>query len=159
MYCRNCGNEVNEKAVGCPKCGFNPRTEKNYCSGCGVETNPNQVMCISCGVSLTQSGSTLGTLNENTKLIAILSHLSLPGLLIAFILNNQNKSDLGSFYIRQNLGIAILSFLVIIPLLGFFIVLPFTFVMWVISLMNAINEKPKPIPLVGEMFQGWFKGL
>lgn len=52
MYCRNCGNEVNEKAIGCPKCGLDPRTEKNFCPGCGTTTNPNQVVCVQCGISL-----------------------------------------------------------------------------------------------------------
>jgi hypothetical protein len=52
MYCRNCGNEVNEKAVACPKCGFNPRSEKKFCPDCGVDTDPKQVVCIKCGISL-----------------------------------------------------------------------------------------------------------
>jgi hypothetical protein len=52
MHCRNCGNEVNDKAIACPKCGVNPRTEKKFCPSCGVETNPNQVVCTKCGVSL-----------------------------------------------------------------------------------------------------------
>lgn len=52
MYCRNCGNEVNEKAIGCPKCGLDPRTEKNFCPGCGTATNEKQVVCTSCGISV-----------------------------------------------------------------------------------------------------------
>ena len=52
MYCRNCGNEVNEKAVACMKCGADPRTEKKFCPSCGVETNPKQVICTKCGISL-----------------------------------------------------------------------------------------------------------
>jgi|GEM_PF-5016546 len=51
-FCRNCGNEVNEKAIGCLKCGFDPKTEKNFCYECGSQTNEKQVICISCGVSL-----------------------------------------------------------------------------------------------------------
>jgi hypothetical protein len=52
MYCRNCGNEVHEKAVACPKCGVNPRTEKKFCPNCGKPTAENQVLCVNCGVSL-----------------------------------------------------------------------------------------------------------
>lgn len=51
-FCRNCGNEVNEKAIGCPKCGFDPKTEKNFCYECGSQTNEKQIICVSCGVSL-----------------------------------------------------------------------------------------------------------
>ncbi len=52
MYCRNCGKEVDEKAVACPACGVPPRTEKKFCHNCGVETQPSQVLCVKCGVSL-----------------------------------------------------------------------------------------------------------
>lgn len=55
MFCRNCGNAVNEKAIACPKCGVNPKKEKNFCPSCGVATNVNQIMCTSCGVSLAGS--------------------------------------------------------------------------------------------------------
>jgi Double zinc ribbon len=52
MYCRNCGNEINEKAVACIKCGYSPKKEKKFCFSCGVATDPNQVICTQCGVSL-----------------------------------------------------------------------------------------------------------
>ncbi len=52
MFCRNCGNEVHDKAIACPKCGVNPRSERNHCPACGVETKPNQIMCVQCGISL-----------------------------------------------------------------------------------------------------------
>ncbi len=54
-FCRNCGKEVNEKAIACLGCGHNPLTEKKHCFQCGVDTNPNQVICIKCGVSLETS--------------------------------------------------------------------------------------------------------
>lgn len=56
MYCKNCGSEVNDKAIACPKCGVNPHSQKNFCQSCGRETNPNQIMCTNCGVSLRASG-------------------------------------------------------------------------------------------------------
>jgi TM2 domain-containing membrane protein YozV len=57
MYCRNCGKEVDQKAVACPSCGVPPRIEKNYCFNCGQPTISSQVMCTKCGVSLTIAGS------------------------------------------------------------------------------------------------------
>ena len=44
------------------------------------------------------------------KGIAIISHLWWIGWIIALIMNNSNKTELGSFYIRQTLGICLLSF-------------------------------------------------
>lgn len=63
MHCRNCGNEVHDKAIACPKCGVNPRSEKKFCSSCGVETNTNQVICVKCGVSLASSTFSFDTSN------------------------------------------------------------------------------------------------
>lgn len=57
MYCRNCGKEVNEKAIACPSCGVPPRVEKKFCHNCGVETQGNQILCVKCGVSLSGTSS------------------------------------------------------------------------------------------------------
>jgi hypothetical protein len=32
-------------------------------------------------------------------------------------------------------------------------------VLWVIGLMGAINGQEKPVPILGEKFQEWFKSL
>lgn len=63
MFCKNCGNDVNEKAVACPKCGVNPRSEKNFCQHCGEATNPKQVVCVKCGLSLKSEGFSISTGN------------------------------------------------------------------------------------------------
>jgi TM2 domain-containing membrane protein YozV len=60
MYCRNCGNEVSEKAVMCVACGTPPKAGKKYCYNCKAETDPNAVICLKCGVSLQDNNSILG---------------------------------------------------------------------------------------------------
>lgn len=86
MYCRNCGSEVHEKAIACPKCGVAPLSEKKFCQECGSETKENQMVCVKCGVKLVNkgSGSTLGSnlsidtsklnldFGNNTKLIRLI---------------------------------------------------------------------------------------
>lgn len=52
MYCRNCGNEVSEKAVMCVACGTPPKAGTKYCYNCKAETAANAVVCMKCGVSL-----------------------------------------------------------------------------------------------------------
>ena len=52
MYCRNCGNEVSEKAVMCVACGTPPRSGDKYCDNCKAETTANAAICMKCGVSL-----------------------------------------------------------------------------------------------------------
>jgi len=52
MYCRNCGNEVSEKAVMCVACGTPPKAGDKYCYNCKAETNASSPICMKCGVSL-----------------------------------------------------------------------------------------------------------
>jgi TM2 domain-containing membrane protein YozV len=56
MYCSNCGNEILEQAMVCPKCGVKQRMEKKYCYNCGGEINAAQSVCVKCGVSVSTSG-------------------------------------------------------------------------------------------------------
>lgn len=52
MYCRNCGKQIDDKAVVCIGCGIPPRAEKKFCYNCGEATNGNQAVCTNCGVAL-----------------------------------------------------------------------------------------------------------
>ena len=60
MHCTNCGNEINEKAFACIKCGMNPYEENNFCNNCGASiNNEKQIICIKCGVSLKKENTLL----------------------------------------------------------------------------------------------------
>jgi TM2 domain-containing membrane protein YozV/ribosomal protein L40E len=52
MYCRNCGNEVSEKAVMCVACGTPPNAGNKFCHNCKAETSPGATICMKCGVAL-----------------------------------------------------------------------------------------------------------
>lgn len=52
MHCSNCGCEVHEKAIACPKCGVPPRLEKKYCPNCGIKAHAEQLRCAKCGYRL-----------------------------------------------------------------------------------------------------------
>lgn len=54
MFCRNCANQLDDRAIACPKCGVNPRQGNAFCQNCGKPTIPNAVVCTSCGVALVQ---------------------------------------------------------------------------------------------------------
>lgn len=97
------------------------------------------------------------------RTVAIVSYLTLIGFVVALILHSSKKTQLGSFHLRQMLGI-LLSWLatvvlVIIPILGW-IAMPIVaiglFVLWVIGLIGAINGQIKPVPLLGPLYQKWF---
>lgn len=52
MYCRNCGNEMNENAVVCVKCGVSVGQGTSFCSACGSPTDCCADFCTNCGVAL-----------------------------------------------------------------------------------------------------------
>lgn len=86
MYCRNCGNEVDNKAVACPGCGVPPRLERKFCHGCGGTTEPNQVLCTKCGVALESASP------EKSRLVAGLLGIFLGALGIhKFYLGYKNE--------------------------------------------------------------------
>ncbi len=93
------------------------------------------------------------------KTKAIVAHITWIGWVIALVVNSSDKDELASFYIRQLLGLylfsIVISFIPIVNIFGWII----TFIFWIISLIGAINGEQKLIPLVGKLFQDWFKGL
>ena len=92
------------------------------------------------------------------KNVAIIAHFTLIGWIIAIIMNSNNKTEFGSFYIRQMLGLFILNFIAVIPVIGWifwFVV----FVAWIMSLVSALGGKMQPTFLFGNQFQEWFKSL
>tara|TARA_R110002049_G_scaffold67310_2_gene174924 strand:+ start:8800 stop:9126 length:327 start_codon:yes stop_codon:yes gene_type:complete len=99
------------------------------------------------------------------KTIAIISHLWIIGLLIAFIMNNSKRNFFASFYIRQMIGLNLIQVLngwIIYKFLGStagLIVGFAVFVFWVISIIGAFKEEEKLVPFVGEQFQDWFKNV
>lgn len=100
------------------------------------------------------------------KKIAVIAYITVIGLIIAFVMNNDRKLPFASYHIRQSLGLALtgvaLGAIGIIPILGWIINILGIFVllyMWVMGLMNAVNHKEKSVPLLGEKYTIWFKGI
>jgi uncharacterized membrane protein len=104
------------------------------------------------------------------KTVAIVAYLTFVGFIVALILNNgPKKNALGQFHLRQALG------LLIIHLVGmiFFVILAFMLpgilgrvlalgsnvftlgmlVLFILALVDAINGRRKPVPVVGELIQ------
>jgi uncharacterized membrane protein len=104
--------------------------------------------------------------NQTTsdKAIAIIAYITIFGLIIAFILNQDKKDPFGSFHIRQALGIFIsgiaLSVVAMVPVIGWVAAVIgslLILVLWIMGLINAINGNMKPVPVLGEKFAEWFK--
>lgn len=92
------------------------------------------------------------------KVVGIVSYITFIGWIVALVLNSNDKSEFGSFHIRQSLGLIIMGALSIIPFLGWIIGIA-AFILWIIGLIGAVQGQMKPVPIVGEYFQDWFKSL
>jgi len=96
---------------------------------------------------------------DQSKLVAILSYITLIGWIIALILNMQKKTELGSFHIRQALLLVIANVVLWwIPVIGWILQVG-VLVLWVMGLVYAVQGQMKEIPLIGKYAQQWFKGL
>ncbi|RZK19396.1 MAG: hypothetical protein EOO86_07750 [Pedobacter sp.] len=111
------------------------------------------------------------------KTVGIVSYFTIIGWLIAyFAMHKDNKTELGSYQLRQTLlfaivstvlgwGLSILLTILIVSTgigsLGIIatIVQIGLFVLWIIGLIGAINGQKKPIPLIGEKAQTLFPSI
>lgn len=55
MYCKNCGEQMNDNQAICLKCGVKTGQGNLYCANCGKEVAPNSEVCLSCGVAIKNS--------------------------------------------------------------------------------------------------------
>jgi uncharacterized membrane protein len=109
------------------------------------------------------------------KIVAILSYCTLIGLIIALVMNSdqKNKSELGATHLRQGLGIICTSFammivsfiFVFIPFIGWIIAMLINlsyiaiFVFWILGLIAAIQGEKKVVPVLGPLYQKIFAGI
>ncbi len=99
------------------------------------------------------------------KTIAIISYITIIGTLIAFIMNQNKHNYFAAYHIRQALGVFLTGLIVnflqryidfnwldLLLSLG-------VFVLWIFGLIAAIQGEEKPVPLLGEQFQEWFRNI
>ena len=100
--------------------------------------------------------------SSNAQLIAIISYLTFIGWIIAFVLYQNDKSELAIYHLRQSLGINILGLLgwglFWVPFIGWLASI-FLFVLWIMGFISAAQGETKPIPLIGDFIQDLFKGI
>lgn len=52
MFCRNCGNPMNDNQEICLNCGVKKGVGTGFCQNCGKPVTPDQQVCLNCGVKL-----------------------------------------------------------------------------------------------------------
>ncbi|MEA3515081.1 MAG: DUF4870 domain-containing protein [Nanoarchaeota archaeon] len=96
---------------------------------------------------------------EQGKICAILAWFFPIGLIWFFVDENMKKNKFAGFHVKQSLVLAIAAIIInvvggIIPVLGWFIILPvgnlIVFVFFIIGLIKAIQGEEKELPIIGK---------
>jgi len=102
---------------------------------------------------------------SDPKVVSLVAYIPGIGWLIAMLLNNP-KSELGSFHVRQALGIFLLAVVakwaMIVPLFGWIggsVGLILAVVLWVLGFLSALQRQERTVPILGDKFQEWFRSL
>ncbi len=67
MYCRSCGEFMNDHQAVCLKCGVEAGHGKSFCPNCGNAVVEEAVICVKCGVSLKAKNANEGGSTEGIK--------------------------------------------------------------------------------------------
>jgi uncharacterized membrane protein len=101
------------------------------------------------------------------KTVAILSYLTLVGFIVAIVMHGNKKTRLGSYHLRQALGLMLTAVafamllwtLAFIPFFGW-LAIPVLWigllVLWIMGLVAAASGKLTPVPVLGQYYQKWF---
>ena len=103
---------------------------------------------------------------EKGKTAAITSYILIIGVFIAMSMNTgEDKNSFASFHIRQALGLSITFISLGLIISNFDSAMisismwVFLSILWTYGIFIAINGQTKPVPLLGEFFQKWFKSI
>ncbi|MFN0257838.1 hypothetical protein [Pedobacter ureilyticus] len=117
------------------------------------------------------------TTADNGKTASIISYFTIIGWLIAyFAMHKDNRTELGSYQLRQTLLLNIAAIVlgwglgfvlgILITTTGIFSLVSISylvqlgiFIIWLIGLIGAINGQKKPMPIIGEKAQTMFASI
>jgi uncharacterized membrane protein len=124
------------------------------CPFCAEDVRIEALKCKHCGSDLGAANAGVSALSNDTT-VAILAYVTLIGFIVAVVLHQRKKTELGSFHLRQSLGLLLVLLAALIPILGPLILVGLL-VLWVFGVTAAANGQMKPVPVLGELFQKWF---
>lgn len=107
--------------------------------------------------------------SSEDKTVAILAYITLVGFIIAIVLHGQKKTALGTYHLRQALGLMIAWFAfwivgavlavvtlgigaVLMPIIALLFLVAF-----IMGIVAAANGEMKPSFLFGKQYEQWFK--
>ncbi len=90
MYCKNCGNSINENQAICLNCGVKVGEGETFCDNCGQPVPAGAEVCMSCGFAVKKASNLAG----KDKLTIILVCLFLGGLGIHNFMMGETKKGI-----------------------------------------------------------------
>jgi hypothetical protein len=69
MFCKNCGEQMNDNQAICLKCGVKTGEGSAFCANCGKELAAGAEVCLNCGVAV--KAATKGYGNYDKIVIAL----------------------------------------------------------------------------------------
>ena len=108
MYCRNCGEQMNDNQAICLKCGVLVGTGKAFCANCGKPVNECAAVCLSCGCKLEdeKKKGTVGNLNGQDKMTIALVCFFLGGIGIHNFMMGEKKRGIMKIVLAFCCGIS-----------------------------------------------------
>lgn len=66
MYCKNCGEQMNDNQAICLKCGVKTGEGNGFCANCGKEVAQGAEVCLNCGVAVKKASAGYGKYDKIT---------------------------------------------------------------------------------------------
>lgn len=91
MFCKNCGEQMNDNQAICVKCGVKTGDGNRFCASCGKEIDPAATVCMNCGVAVKKAAGNLG---GQDKIVMALISFFLGGLGIHNFMMGETKKGI-----------------------------------------------------------------
>ena len=102
MFCKNCGEQMNDNQAICLKCGVKTGEGNAYCANCGKEVAPEAEVCLSCGVAIKKANAGYGNYD---KIVIALVCFFLGGLGIHNFMLGETKKGVVKIVLSLCFGI------------------------------------------------------
>ena len=105
MFCKNCGEALNENQAICLKCGVAVGDGKGFCANCGNPVNENAAVCLNCGCKIEDKKNANGNLNGQDKITMALICFFLGGIGIHNFMMGETKKGIWKIVLSFLCGI------------------------------------------------------
>lgn len=117
MFCKNCGEHMNDNQAICLKCGVKTGDGNAFCANCGAPIEANATVCLKCGVAVAKPKAA-GDLGGHDKITLALICFFFGGLGIHNFMMGETKKGIVKIVLSLCCGIgAILALIDLIKIL------------------------------------------